>query len=94
MQRREAKIDPRDREYPWRPTKAGVRTQKLPARAGYFYSKALCAAWEDWVVEIVGLELETHHPVIEPVSASPRERKFPMQRQAAKHALLPARDRS
>jgi hypothetical protein len=24
---------------------------------------------EDWVVETVGLELGTHHPVIEPVSA-------------------------
>lgn len=27
------------------------------------------AVCEDWVVETVGLELETHYPVIEPVSA-------------------------
>jgi hypothetical protein len=32
------------------------------------------------VVEVVGLELETHQPVIEPVSTRRRERKFPMQR--------------
>jgi hypothetical protein len=29
------------------------------------------------MVETVGLELGTHHPVIEPVSASRRERQFP-----------------
>ena len=40
--------------------------------------------YEDWVVETVGLKLGTHHPVVEPVSASRRERKFPMQRQAVK----------
>jgi hypothetical protein len=34
------------------------------------------------MVEVVGLKLVTHHPVIEPVSAPRRERKFPMQRQA------------
>ena len=32
--------------------------------------------WEfepyNWVVEVIGLELETHHPVIEPVSVSLR----------------------
>jgi hypothetical protein len=33
-------------------------------------------------VETVGLELGTHHPVIEPVSTSCREREFMMQRQA------------
>ena len=27
------------------------------------------AVYEDWMVETVGLELGTHHPVIEPVSA-------------------------
>ena len=31
------------------------------------------------VVETVGLELRTHHPVIEPVSTSRREREFMMQ---------------
>jgi hypothetical protein len=33
------------------------------------------------MVETVGLELRTHHPVIEPVSAQARTVKFPMQRQ-------------
>jgi hypothetical protein len=37
------------------------------------------------MVEVIGLELETHHPVIEPISASRRERKFLMRRQACKH---------
>jgi hypothetical protein len=39
-----------------------------------------------WVVETVGLELGTHHPVIEPVSTSCRERGFMMQRQATQKA--------
>ncbi len=34
------------------------------------------------MVETVGLKLVTHHPVIEPVSALRRERKFLPQRQA------------
>jgi hypothetical protein len=38
------------------------------------------------MVETVGLELGTHHPVIEPVSASRREREFPMQRRAPEKA--------
>ena len=42
----------------------------------------------DWVVELVGLKLGTHHPVIEPVSAMRRERKFPPQRQAGKRRLI------
>jgi len=36
----------------------------------------------------VGLELVTHHPVIEPVSAPRRERKFPTKRQAGKSRLI------
>jgi hypothetical protein len=40
------------------------------------------------VVELVGLKLGTHHPVIEPVSAMRRERKFPPQRQAGKSRLI------
>src|SRR6266851_6613827 len=31
---------------------------------------------EDWVVEALGHKLETHHPVVEPVSPLSRERKF------------------
>jgi hypothetical protein len=33
-------------------------------------------------------KLRTHHPVIEPVSALRRERKFPPQRQAGKSRLI------
>jgi hypothetical protein len=43
---------------------------------------------EGWVVELVGLKLGTHHPVIEPVSALRRERKFPPQRQTGKSRLI------
>jgi hypothetical protein len=49
---------------------------------------------EDCVVEVIGLELETHHPVIEPVSDPRRERKFPMQRLARKSRLIAGRDQS
>jgi hypothetical protein len=43
---------------------------------------------EDWVVEVVGLKLGTHHPVIEPVSALRRERNFRPQRQAGKSPAI------
>ena len=43
---------------------------------------------EDCVVETVGLELVTHHPVIEPSLRQSRERKFLMQRQAGKNGLF------
>ena len=43
---------------------------------------------EDWVVETVGLELVTHHPVIEPSLRQSRERKFLIQRQADKNGLF------
>ena len=36
----------------------------------------------------LGFKLETDHPVIEPVSAMRRERKFPPQRQAGKSRLI------
>jgi hypothetical protein len=41
-----------------------------------------------WMVEVVGLKLVTHHPVIKPVSAPRRERKFTTQRQACKSRLI------
>jgi hypothetical protein len=40
------------------------------------------------MVETVGLELVTHHPVIEPSLRQSRERKFLMQRQAGKNGLF------
>jgi hypothetical protein len=59
---------------------------EIPAETASFRSTTVSAVREDWMVEVIGLELETHHPVIEPVSASRRERKFLMQRQAGKHS--------
>ena len=43
---------------------------------------------EGRMVETVGLKLVTHHPVIEPVSALRRERKYPPRRQAGKSRLI------
>jgi hypothetical protein len=42
---------------------------------------------KDWMVEVIGLKLATHHPVTEPVSTPSRERKFPMQRRGRKGRL-------
>jgi hypothetical protein len=77
-----------------RDRKPGIEWPEVPAKTSNLASSQKRAVCEGWVVETVGLELETHHPVIEPVSAPRRERKFLMQRQAAKRTLLPARDRS
>jgi hypothetical protein len=57
-------------------------------------AQARIASIKYWVVETEGLELVAHHPVIEPVSASRRERKFLMQRQARKRRLIAGRDQS
>ena len=57
---------------------------EIPAETPYLASSPKCAVCEGWVVGAVGLELETHHPVIEPVSALRRERKFSMRRRRAK----------
>ena len=40
------------------------------------------------MVEAVGQKLGTHQPVIEPVSAASRERKFAMQRPTGKSLLI------
>jgi hypothetical protein len=48
----------------------GNEWPEIPAEtlsSARYRKPAVCG---DWVVEIVGLELETHHPVIEPVSPS------------------------
>jgi hypothetical protein len=47
---------------------------------------------KDWVMETVGLELGTHHPVFEPISASRRERDFRPQRQRRKCRLFAGGD--
>ena len=69
----------------------GSEWPEIPVDTPYLASYRKRAVCGDWMVETVGLELETHHPVIEPFSASRRERKFLMQRQPAKNTLLPAK---
>jgi hypothetical protein len=68
--------------------KAGQRAPKIPAGTPYLASPRKPSVCKGWVVELVGLKLATHHPVIEPVSAMRRERKFPPQRQAGKSRLI------
>jgi hypothetical protein len=46
-----------------------IQWPKIPVETTYLASYRKRAACEDWMVEVIGLELETHHPVIEPVSA-------------------------
>jgi hypothetical protein len=47
------------------------------------------AVRRDWMVELVGLKLVTHHPVIEPNQSPPpsRERKFAMQIDGVTYAV-------
>jgi hypothetical protein len=47
---------------------------------------------EDWVVEVVGLELETHHAVIEPVSACAGNGNFRCRDGGSKIRLFPRRE--
>src|SRR5258705_10047282 len=41
---------------------------EIPAETPYSESYRKRAVCEDWMVEVVGHKLKTHHPVIEPVS--------------------------
>src|ERR1700737_3962790 len=41
---------------------------KIPAETAHLQSTTVSAVREDWMVEVVGHKLKTHHPVIEPVS--------------------------
>jgi hypothetical protein len=66
----------------------GSEWPEIRAETPYSESYRKRAVCEDWMVELVGLKLGTHHPVIEPVSAMRRERKFPPQRQAGKSRLI------
>jgi len=43
---------------------------KIPAETPYSASYRKRAVCEDWMVEVVGHKLATHHPVVEPVSAA------------------------
>jgi hypothetical protein len=47
----------------------GIGWPKVPAETPYSALERKPAVCGDWMVETVGLELGTHHPVIEPVSA-------------------------
>ena len=46
-----------------------MRPAKIPTETAYPEPASAFAVWEDWMVEVVGLKLGTHHAVIEPVSA-------------------------
>lgn len=48
---------------------------------------------KDWVVETVGLELKTHHPVVELVSMN-GERNFLVQLWARKHGHVAPKKRT
>src|SRR5258705_12993088 len=45
-----------------------IESPEIPAGTPYLASCRRPAVCKDWVVEVVGLKLVTHHPVIEPVS--------------------------
>ena len=47
-----------------------VVRDEIPAETASFRSTMVSAVREDWMVEVVGHKLKTHHPVIEPVSAN------------------------
>jgi hypothetical protein len=68
---RAAKITARDGKYPQR-QKRPLPTGEIPAQTAYQASTWKSAVRKDWVVEVVGLELETHHPVFELVSVRAR----------------------
>src|SRR5260221_2851287 len=63
----------------------GTEWPEIPAETRYLASCRKRVVCGDWMVELVGLELVTHHPVIEPSLHQSRERKFLMQRQAGKN---------
>ena len=52
-----------------RDQKPGIEWPEIPAETPYLASYWKRTVCKDWMVEVIGLELETHHPVIEPVSA-------------------------
>jgi hypothetical protein len=63
-----------------------MKGQKSPQKTAYLATAEKPTVYGGWAVEILGLKLVTHHPVIEAVSARRRERNFP-QRQACKSRL-------
>jgi hypothetical protein len=70
---RRPKIHPRDRYCRQRPGTLKIGG-KIPAEAASFRSTMVSAVREDWMVEVVGHKLATHHPVIEPVSTKTNPR--------------------
>jgi hypothetical protein len=71
-------------------TSMGPKNERpeIPPETTYLASSRNRAVCGDWVVETVGLELVTHHPVIEPFSGQSRERNFRPQRQRRKCPLF------
>jgi hypothetical protein len=67
---------------------------KIPPETPYLASFRKCAVCGDWMVEVVGLELETHQPVIERVSTKAGNGSLWCRDRCAKRALLRSRDRS
>src|SRR6266850_827231 len=72
---RRPKIHPRDRYRRQRPGTLKIGG-KIPAETASFRSTTVSAVREDWMVEVVGHKLKTHHPVIEPVSESESGTEF------------------
>jgi hypothetical protein len=63
----------------------------MPAETPYLTSCQKRAVCGDWMVEVVGLKLATHHPVIEPVSATRAGNgNLRCRHGCAKAAVLPA----
>jgi hypothetical protein len=55
---------------------SGIGWPKVPAETPCLASYRKYAVCKGWMVEALGHKLETHHPVVEPVSPLSRERKF------------------
>jgi hypothetical protein len=70
MQRRTAKNRHSDARTPAETKISEIKGRKSTQKARERALSEKYTVREDWMVEIVGLELETHHPVIEPVSPS------------------------
>jgi hypothetical protein len=66
--------------------------QKSPQKTPYLGSSRKPAVCKGWVVEVVGLKLVTHHPVIEPVSARAGNGNFQCRDRPAKAGSSPSRD--
>jgi len=60
---------PPETTYARRDQKDPKLVAQIPAQAAYLNLTGNYPVRKDWMVEVIGLKLVTHHPVIEPVSA-------------------------